>query len=338
MVVFIHSFNPATIELRNNPALKINYSLAIEYFISNGIARISVPIFFVISGYLFFLNFAGTKDDYFQKLRKRVKTLIIPYLFWSAFCLLVNFSLQSIPATRAFFSKGLVKDFGFPKTMYVLLLDPMAYQLWFLRDLIVIVFLTPIIYFLIKKAEKVFLLALFILWFLSFNFKFLTSEGVLFFTFGAILAQSGNYVAYYKTVTRSYTTPVVIWLAILILETLLFCMKLSNSMWGQSCHKIAIVTGILAFWNFYDKPEIERLINKEKLKKIATLSFFLYASHEPLLSIFQKILPKVLGKGNIATLITYFFCPIATIVICLSIGYFFRKKFTKLYEITTGGR
>lgn len=42
----------------------------------------AVPLFF-ISGYLFFFRTAFSVDVYKKKLKSRIKTLLIPYLFWN---------------------------------------------------------------------------------------------------------------------------------------------------------------------------------------------------------------------------------------------------------------
>lgn len=44
------------------------------------VGRITVPLFFIISGYLFFQHFNGTLDAYVEKFRKRMWTLVVPYL------------------------------------------------------------------------------------------------------------------------------------------------------------------------------------------------------------------------------------------------------------------
>ena len=47
--------------------------------ISNIICQIAVPIFFLISGYLFY----NKEKSYTQKLRKRTKTILMPYFIWN---------------------------------------------------------------------------------------------------------------------------------------------------------------------------------------------------------------------------------------------------------------
>ena len=46
-----------------------------------GIDRIAVPLFFTISGYLFFININDGLTSVLIKIRKRAMTLLIPYKY-----------------------------------------------------------------------------------------------------------------------------------------------------------------------------------------------------------------------------------------------------------------
>ena len=55
------------------------------------IVRMRVPLFFFFSGFLFFFQGAFSKQLYADKLKRRVKTLLVPYLFWISALLLMIF-------------------------------------------------------------------------------------------------------------------------------------------------------------------------------------------------------------------------------------------------------
>ena len=58
---------------------------------SYGLCASAVPLFFLISGFLYFKGCEsqfGLKD-YMAKNRKRLRTLLIPYLLWNIFTLLL---------------------------------------------------------------------------------------------------------------------------------------------------------------------------------------------------------------------------------------------------------
>lgn len=66
-----------------NPNLQVQWAGNAMYLFSNVIGRFSVPMFFIISGFLFFRSGIFNKGTYMAKLRSRVKTLLIPYLLWN---------------------------------------------------------------------------------------------------------------------------------------------------------------------------------------------------------------------------------------------------------------
>lgn len=84
-VVFIHTdlFNATAGGASPvNEGLFPMYSL-LRHVISEELARIAVPLFFFVSGFLFFYRSEFSLKTYGQKLKKRVRTLLIPYIFWN---------------------------------------------------------------------------------------------------------------------------------------------------------------------------------------------------------------------------------------------------------------
>ncbi|APW37491.1 hypothetical protein RD110_10060 [Rhodoferax koreense] len=83
-VVFVHAYG-GSMNLSNSEISPIKNSPIVGFvqdFISNGLARTAVPLFFVISGYLFFLKEGWSFEHYQNNVISRVKTLLIPFLFW----------------------------------------------------------------------------------------------------------------------------------------------------------------------------------------------------------------------------------------------------------------
>lgn len=77
-VVFIHS---KSIFIKPEMPLLSN----IATFFSSILPSFCVPLFFTFSGYLFFASTPNlTPCDYGRKLKKRFRTLAVPYLFWNS--------------------------------------------------------------------------------------------------------------------------------------------------------------------------------------------------------------------------------------------------------------
>lgn len=104
MVVFIHSFGLTDYNLPNWSNLSgMDINVAIQILFSHVLSHVAVPAFFLISGYFFFYKVTNFDfATYKGKLRKRVHTLLIPYLLWNALYIL----WIVIQKVGAFFVKG----------------------------------------------------------------------------------------------------------------------------------------------------------------------------------------------------------------------------------------
>jgi surface polysaccharide O-acyltransferase-like enzyme len=215
-VVFIHSFSPPAHLAQGMIGIKISDALVdfVIFFISQGVARVAVPLFFLVSGYLFFLGGWSWKKQG-SKLKRRIHTLLIPLLFWSLLNLMVYAVGQSLPQTNIFFSNA-----PFPPVLYFSLINyvraifgipsgyPFAVQFWFIRDLMALVVLAPAIYFVVRSRLGLFFLAaLFCLWFAGkWPPPFPSAEASLFFSLGAYLSQPGMKITYLDKFSPWITT------------------------------------------------------------------------------------------------------------------------------------
>lgn len=334
MVVFLHSYNIDIKQGGKGLFFEKGFNWIIQNFISNGVTRIAVPIFFIISGYLFISKANFDFQDYKIKVSKRFKTLVIPYLCWTLFGLLFYFILQSIPASQGFFTKKLIKDYNFSEWVNAIIKEPIPYQLWFLKDLIVIVFLSPIIHFLIKKLNIIFLLIIFSFWIFNQDTVFLTSEALLFFSIGIyvqhfnkeIISKSNKYTQYLA----------IIWLLLLLIKTALGFYNFPL-LAQQLFLKAAILIGIVAFWNLIDNKFYLKNIDTQ-IKNITRFAFFIYVFHEPFLTIIKKAMFSQLSKTPNSYLLVYLSAPIIIIIISVLVGVFLKKKTVFIYKIITGNR
>ena len=74
----------------------------IDHFITETFTLIAVPLFFFMSGFLFFngVDRFG-RSEYFNKLKSRVKRLLIPYLLWGVFVVGVKYVFWMIGLENA---------------------------------------------------------------------------------------------------------------------------------------------------------------------------------------------------------------------------------------------
>ena len=134
LVVFIHAYH-VTWETQSFALDKLNHF--IQYLISQEICRISVPLFFIISGYLFFVNPRPSANWFLNKWRRRISSLVMPYLLWSFIGMVSFYLMQEMPFTSSFFTHKLLKDYTLLECINKLIWDPIPYQLWFLIRLFI---------------------------------------------------------------------------------------------------------------------------------------------------------------------------------------------------------
>ena len=82
----------------NNP----DWYFFIINLISGTLATIGVPLFFIISGFLFFYHKDFNRDVYKQKLVSRAKTLLVPYILWNFIAILWQLKCF-VPGVSAFY-------------------------------------------------------------------------------------------------------------------------------------------------------------------------------------------------------------------------------------------
>ncbi|MEH3580922.1 acyltransferase [Enterobacter cloacae] len=145
LVLAIHYGDLTTPEITQG---SMNYF--IQDFIQNGVARAAVPLFAFISGYLLFYK----SNSYVTLLHKRIRALAIPYVISSFFALICYIVIHR---GEPYNSLWLLKS---------IFITPVNGQLWFIRDLIIISLISPVIFQLSKNIiiSCCSLTLLFILW------------------------------------------------------------------------------------------------------------------------------------------------------------------------------
>lgn len=336
MVVYLHAFNLTTkIPGYSIQVSNMDMNTFVQTFISQGITRIAVPLFFLISGYLFFFNIdKPTKEIFLSKFKTRFHSLLIPFMFWSLLALSTFFILQSISIARPFFtdSKNLIANFTFYELLNRLFIDPIAYQFWFIKDLIIYIFLTPLIYWLIINVGVVFIAPFFICWIINFDFFIINSEGIFFFIVGSYFSlKKINLICKYSSIKILLFT--LVWILFTLYKTYI---EVDAGKTFVYLHKLMILIGVFSFWNAYDVLIRDEL--KTILLRLSKYTFFIYAIHEPALTMLRKISLKLLGVSPVKLLIVYLIDPLIIIICALVVAKIIKEKTPLFYSIITGGR
>lgn len=147
--------------------------------ISHVLVHIDNPTFFFISGYLFFIG--GQRLDwhnYSSKILNRVRSLLVPYISWNILTLIAGACMYFVSHREiiTYLSNNCnfhifwdaisqeVVDYG-PLNLSYTAFTPLNGPLWFLRDLMVVTLISPLLYSLIKWSREIFIALLAILFF-----------------------------------------------------------------------------------------------------------------------------------------------------------------------------
>ncbi len=324
-VFFIHSenWNPDSL---SHPFYYYSYNLVAEV-----LARICVPLFFLFSGYLFFISGKFDFSVYKQKIGKRVHSLFIPYIIWN----LVMFG-ASIVINRI----GLIKEY-YPHTLKEFLLMfwdyngtlPINFPLWFIRDLMIISLLSPLVYIFFKYLRWVGFVLLFAVWVLDV-WPFITglsSIGVIFFSTGAGFAILKQNVVFDMRKVRNLSFILYPLLALVDLLT-------KQASWNIHVHNLAIPAGIVCCVSL-----VSLALERGKLKtskSLSNASFFLYVTHGIfVLKIAQRFFNFVISPHNGVGFTLVFFAVVITSAVSLYLLYLaLNRVLPNLMKVVLGGR
>lgn len=329
-VLYIHSgFHSDEIE-------EMIWNYRCQEFISGMLGRCAVPLFYVISGYLFFLKVPDGMKSIYAKIQKRIRTLLIPYIIGCLFFVLFGVMIAITPGISKYVNGSVMPLFSEPFYQIICSVfydsgsgTPCAFQLWFLRDLILIVATSPIWYLLLKHLRWIFVITSFGLTYIQL--PFVPFFALFWFLLGGQLVQVKN----------GYGGASLTMLSIVTFLLLSIVQLFMPDMIGWELVNIPIIIlGLISVWGIYDMVlgKDFKLSEHRWLATACQFTFFIYLFHEPTLNIVRKLIVVVIGKNEYGYLISYLISPWIFTICFVFIGLQFRKYLPKVYHVCTGGR
>lgn len=250
---------------------------------------IAVPFFFVVSG--FFLGLRIRECGWWQKaIRKRFKTLLLPYIFWTglfgAFILVLNGS-HVCP-------RFLLKVFGLdPREA------PMLGPLWYVRNLMAMVFLSPLIIAGARKCPKLIGGGVILIDMIIFplykvfggevlgalTLGWFSTHAVSFFTLGLIFARRGSLPCIDKR--RGAVLAVI---GVLLLGIRFVGVEVHAIQLAQFLQPIQVLIMLAVIWSLVSGSD-------GVFNRFSHLSFPIYVMHWFLIVTYQRLLNNGLLAG-----------------------------------------
>lgn len=326
MVVFLHAYTTEVYFADGNRSVSLpEWLMFLETGVSQIIARSGVPIFFLLSAVLLFRADRSYKDV----IRKKAKTLLAPYLIWNTFWIVIFLILQNLPFTAAYFSGSnkpilqcSVKEwFG----LYGIGQEyPQAYPLWFMRDLMAVVLLFPLVKAAAYKYPEAILcigIGLNVL-----PYSFFEKTALAWFLIGAAAVKKKISI----TVFDRYSMAKIGALYLVFATAALF---LDNFL----IRNVNMLAGIV-FWLRLSKEIYVREKLRKFFLKMSEWVFIIYVLHEMTLSSVRKICFRLLPATPLFWFLEYMLIPIAVIAGCILAGMVFKRLTPGLYRFSTGER
>ena len=294
----------------------------------------AVPIFYAISGFLFFYG-ASELSSIISKIKKRTKTLLIPFIIAAIYYPLF-FVIMELTPLKQYIDRGSLIEFctthpigDVIKMLFYGSSDgyPWAYHLWFMRDLITIVALSPIIFY-VRKGLKYYSIIISALLYLIFPY-IRVLDALTWFLFGSLLLDK---------IQRIPTK--VTWI-ISILYLLIVIYRLLTGDQPSNIEKlIEISLGIISIWSIYDKivTPTFNLSSHHWLYIGCQFTFFIYLYHEPIMHLMVKSIVLIMGKNAVGLSLGILLPPLLITPICIMIGYVLKIIVPSFYKILVGGR
>ena len=344
LVAFIHGYN-VNLKFSDGEHFRPAFWLQfLEGFVSDGICRVAVPMFFAISGYLATQSLKGRFNAgiYGKMLRKRFSSLLLPYIFVSALGILTVVVLQLIPFSRPYFNNFNLKYTTAGEWVWIWLVSPVPYQLWFLRFLCIYFILYPAIYFLAKYLKLIYIFYLLYFWSSvglqqQIGVSKIEVEGLLFFSIGVFAATSQMNLLY-RMPAKPFYLLMTIWIFWVGYRTWIYLVPELFDHYAVHYHLIGFTTlGFVLFWFLYDRRE-ETISKSKWIKEYAHYSMGIFLFHEPCLTIIKKLLVRIGANNDITLLLTFIVTPVLGFGFGLLISRLLFRFIPACYSFLTGNR
>lgn len=328
-IVMLHCYTSTVSQWSGHPTY-----FRIVYPFSLWLGETGVPAYFFISGLLLFYS----KKTYSQKLQGRLKTLLIPYILFNAFILLGYWTLYLAGKPMAILGRS-ISDYNFVDFLRAFWDRgewhngngaPLLCPFWYIRNLMLLVVISPVLYYLIKYTRILFPLVCGLLWVNSFHSAYLL-QSLTMFSLGAYFPITGKNP--YDVINQYRYWVVTLFLCFGLYDIAIHCTTISLPVFPQ-VHRLALVANVfLLIWlgeKFYLHGIYSVFLSKS--------SFFVFCIHYPFVLVLKEFSGRVTGLGDVVLALFYFCSVILVTVLCVVIYKILLKLVPGFLNFITGSR
>lgn len=348
LVVFIHSkFDQSQIDFADG-SMQITFPLyvnIVQMIFTDVLGGVAVPLFFVISAYLFFAKPKSAKEN----VKSKFKSIAVPYIFWTVLTIFLYFAAQSFSFSRNYFSKpeNIIRSWHFSdfaqaffarKTSYLDYWHPLVYQFWYLRNLLIFMIFSPLIKFFAGRFPLSYFCAV----------------------LAAALLRMGDV----------FPDPLWIFPALFYFSLGFYAVShiqkildfLDSVRWKDFAFAYILFAAVSMFLSFTENPisaavtfmrtnftillfvKIAGNFSKneavfKKLSALSSYSFWIYAAHAPfVVTSIKKLISRAVPMHGIIILVQFFATAFLCTTFLMIFGFLLKKFLPGIFTFTTGER
>ena len=314
----------------------------VQTIFSQYISRVAVPVFFAVSGYIYFAK--QYQDSNWQFLRRKAKGILWPYLLWNSIALFYIFLAQIPDFTGKYFTGHIIISkftparwldsyIGFGDSWY-----PFLYTLWFLPYLFAA-------FMAVHIFRKYFCKYEWLIWGIALlNIvcssltplkNHLTEWGpflrllyaISFFSMGALLLK-------YKNIVSSRPA--------LFISGVFFAaatvLSLTWSMPGIKLNPLSFYAGLIFIFSLTARVGDCREKTKKIIVFLSGFSFLIYVTHEFAMTALTKIIYPLIPAETWCILLLYFLIPVTLMTLLITGGWVLKKLLPGVFDFLFNAR
>lgn len=281
----------------------------------------AVPLFFLLSSFLFYRGFH--MDQLLPKWKRRIQTLLVPYLIWNTIYFALFALLPRLPFLAQYLNST-PAPLTFSELLSSIFLNRYAGFLWFIKTLIVFTLAAPLFYLVFSRRYlgEIVLAALLLLSIfspatflpeISLRWRF-----ILFYAIGAYVGLRFPDAARISF-PRAVRIPLLLAIPLIVaLDALLDC----------ELYSLMIIA---CLWFGLDAGSFTP-------KRTYGTSFFIYMLHILAFSVIKKIQYALLPHTEGWMLLAYVSVPLIALALLAPLGLLMRRVMPRFYGVLFGGR
>lgn len=305
----------------------------VQFVSQREIGDLGVPAFFLVSGFLFFCGKEMNTDVWKGKLKKRVRSLLIPYVIWNTLFLLYYLALSHfMPVSDWGLSEGTPVKYA---DLYLGFNDgPVLAPLWFVRDLMILNILSLPVFYIIKTIKwatvPILVLPFLLVDNTTYTLSYVGIRSIVPYFLGACFAICN------KEFVVSDKKHLLLLNSVFVLLVICVTILHFSDIHHRALQQTEILVGIFVLLS-----DIHWLVKNHNAtigKRLAESSFFVFVAHMFVMNIPNKLWVLVFPVDGITASIMQWLIPLVVSMLLYWVYMGLKRLAPKMTSVLIGGR